>query len=51
LQEASDRINRHFEVNRPSPVHIDEFAADIPLAHDGMPAPADARSTDRVKQS
>lgn len=51
VPEALERINRHFEVNRPSPMHIDDFAADIPLAHESLPAPADARSTDRVKQS
>ena len=51
LQEATERINRHFEVLRPSPLQIDEYAADIPLAHDGVPVPAEARSTDRVKQS
>jgi diadenylate cyclase len=49
--ETTERINRHFEVNRPSPIHIDEFAADIPLAHASLSAPVDDRSTDRVKQS
>jgi diadenylate cyclase len=48
--EAAERINRHFEVNRPSPMLYDEFAADIPLAPESSPAPADARSADRVKQ-
>jgi diadenylate cyclase len=51
VQEAAERINRHFELNRPSPVHIDEYAADIPLAPEGIPAPADPRSADRMKQS
>ena len=51
LPETIERINRHFEVNRPSPMHIDEFAADIPLAHASIPAPGDDRATDRVKQS
>ena len=47
LPETIERINRHFEVNRPSPMHIDEFAADIPLAHASIPAPVDDRATDR----
>jgi diadenylate cyclase len=51
LPEAVERINRHFEVNRPSPTLIDEFAADIPLAHESIPAVSDGRSSDRVKQS
>jgi diadenylate cyclase len=55
VAETIERINRHFEVNRPSTVHIDEFAADIPLAHDlahdALPSPADGRPADRVKQS
>ncbi|HEV3199496.1 MAG TPA: diadenylate cyclase CdaA [Bryobacteraceae bacterium] len=51
VADATDRVNRHFEVLRPAPLQIDEYAADIPLAHDGLPAQADARSPDRVKQS
>ncbi len=51
VAEAAEKINRHFEVLRPSPINIDETAADIPLAHDGLPAVAEARSADRVKQS
>jgi diadenylate cyclase len=30
-----ERIHRHFEVQRPTPMHIDEFAADIPLSPAG----------------
>jgi hypothetical protein len=35
-----ERVNRHFEVERPTPMVIDEFPADIPLAQgdDGRPA-------------
>ena len=44
IPEVLDRIHRHFEVNRPAPLPIDEFPADIPLAHDGAPA-----SEQRVK--
>jgi diadenylate cyclase len=51
LTEAAERINRHFEVTRPSPMQIDEFAADIPLASDSMPTQAETRSPDRLKQS
>jgi diadenylate cyclase len=31
IDEVSERINRHFGVQRPTPMHIDEFPADIPL--------------------
>ncbi|HLK66165.1 MAG TPA: diadenylate cyclase CdaA [Bryobacteraceae bacterium] len=47
--ETAERINRHFEVLRPATIHIDEFAADIPMAHDGHPVPAEPRAADRVK--
>jgi diadenylate cyclase len=47
MPDLIERINRHFEVQRPSPMHIDEFAADIPLASDDAPAPVESRSTDR----
>jgi diadenylate cyclase len=43
--EVLERINRHFEVQRPTPTRIDEFTADIPLAHD-----AESHSTERLKQ-
>ncbi len=36
MQDVAERINRHFGVHRPAPMHIDEYAADIPLA---QPAP------------
>jgi diadenylate cyclase len=42
--EVLERINRHFEVQRPTPMHIDEFPADIPLAQD-----VDRHSTERLK--
>jgi diadenylate cyclase len=48
LQEASDRINRHFEVNRPSPMQIDEFAADIPLAKEQHAGNPETHPGDRV---
>jgi diadenylate cyclase len=32
LPDVLERINRHFGVQRPTPMHIDEFPADIPLA-------------------
>ncbi len=35
--EVVERINRHFGVQRPAGVPIDEFPADIPLAHDHPP--------------
>jgi diadenylate cyclase len=43
--DVVERVNRHFEVQRPTPMVIDEFPADIPLAHD-----SDTRSTERLKQ-
>jgi diadenylate cyclase len=42
--ELLERINRHFEVQRPTSSQIDEFPADIPLAQD-----ADGRSIERIK--
>jgi diadenylate cyclase len=39
LPELAERINRHFEVKRPTTMHIDEYPADIPLA-DGTHAHA-----------
>jgi diadenylate cyclase len=50
LPEVSDRINRHFDVQRPAQMHIDDFPADIPLAHDGAVAPGEVRPGERVKQ-
>jgi diadenylate cyclase len=44
LGELAERVHRHFEIQRPTSMHIDEFAADIPLtrepaaASDGVPA-------------
>lgn len=43
--EVLERINRHFEVQRPTSMQIDEFTADIPLAQD-----ADGHSPERLKQ-
>src|SRR6185369_7311800 len=38
IAEAADRVQRHFEVNRPAAIPVDEYAADIPLAQ-SLPAP------------
>jgi diadenylate cyclase len=35
--ELLERINRHFEVQRPTTMQIDEFPADIPLAQESEP--------------
>jgi diadenylate cyclase len=43
-----DHINRHFGVQRPAPMHLDEFAADIPLARETGPANADGRTTEKI---
>jgi hypothetical protein len=37
--ELLERINRHFEVQRPTSMQIDEFPADIPLAQETEPHP------------
>ena len=50
LPAVLERINLHFEVRRPAAPHIDEFTADIPLAQDSTPAPAEVRPVDRVNQ-
>jgi diadenylate cyclase len=41
IKEVAERINRHFGVQRPTTMQIEEFPADIPLAADGGPKPAD----------
>jgi diadenylate cyclase len=48
ILEVSERINRHFGVRRPMLMHIDEFAADIPLAPE-PPAPA-GRASEKAGQ-
>jgi diadenylate cyclase len=48
LPAVLERINRHFEVHRPSPMHIDDFAADIPLAADSTAVPSEVRPGDRL---
>jgi diadenylate cyclase len=41
VPDVMERIHRHFGVERPSPMQIDEFAADIPLAFkNDAPPPA-----------
>ena len=50
ITEVLERINRHFEVQRPSTMHIDEFAADIPLSHESLPGAPETYPADRVKQ-
>jgi diadenylate cyclase len=42
--DVLERVNRHFEVQRPTPMVIDEFPADIPLAQGD-----DARPAERLK--
>ena len=46
IPEVSERINRHFGVRRPTPMQIDEFAADIPLAPE--PASPAGRATEKA---
>ncbi|HUB32302.1 MAG TPA: diadenylate cyclase CdaA [Bryobacteraceae bacterium] len=42
--DVQERLNRHFEVQRPTPMVIDEYTADIPLAHE-----SDSRPAERLK--
>ncbi len=51
LPEVLERINRHFEVQRPTTSHIDEFPADIPLASGSSGVPGEVRTADKVQQS
>ena len=48
-EEVSERVHRHFEIQRPTPMHIDEFAADIPLTRE-VPGTQENPAADRVKQ-
>jgi diadenylate cyclase len=43
IKDVVERINRHFGVQRPTTMHIEEFPADIPLAGDSS-----TRAGDRV---
>ncbi len=49
IAEAIERINRHFGVERPSGMHIDEFPADIPLTPTA-PVEADTRASEKAGQ-
>jgi diadenylate cyclase len=49
IHEVSERINRHFGVRRPTPMQIDEFAADIPLAPE--PATPAGRASEKAGQT
>jgi diadenylate cyclase len=52
LPDVVERIDRHFGVHRPSPMHIDEFAADIPLAQPtDTTAPADIHTAEKANRS
>jgi diadenylate cyclase len=49
VPDVVERINRHFEVQRPMPMQIDEFTADIPMADGALPDASAARPTDRIQ--
>jgi diadenylate cyclase len=49
IPDLVERINRHFEVQRPTPMHIDEFAADIPLSPTSNSQP-EVHQTERLNQ-
>jgi diadenylate cyclase len=51
IPDAMERIHLHFGVQRPVPMHIDQFPADIPLASDGQQTPAaQTPASDKVKK-
>src|SRR5262249_16665056 len=47
--ELVERINRHFGVQRPVTMQIDEFPADIPLAPETGSETHDSRTAERVE--
>jgi diadenylate cyclase len=49
LPEVDERINRHFGVQRPMPVKIDEYAADIPLTESSAPPMTEKHPPDEVE--
>jgi diadenylate cyclase len=49
IPDAMERIHLHFGVQRPVPMHIDQFPADIPLATDG-PHETPAAASEKAKQ-
>jgi diadenylate cyclase len=49
IPEAVERINRHFGVERPSGMHIDEFPADIPLTP-AAPGQQESRTSEKAGQ-
>jgi diadenylate cyclase len=50
IPDAMERIQLHFGVQRPMPMHIDQFPADIPLAPAGGPEGAPAPPSEKVNQ-
>ena len=50
VPDVLERINRHFGVERPSPIHIDDFPADIPLVSERGADGAGAAQPPRMKQ-
>jgi diadenylate cyclase len=50
LADVVERINLHFGVQRPAPVHIDEYPADIPLARASGAAAPESRPVERLER-
>ena len=50
IPEVLERINRHFGVEGPAPLHIDEYAADIPLTEPSAPLRAPGARAEKVNQ-
>ena len=50
VPDVVERINRHFEVQRPMPMQIDEFTADIPHGSGSPPDASSTRPSDRINQ-
>jgi diadenylate cyclase len=49
IADAMERIHLHFGVDRPVPMQIDQFTADIPLTHNG-PAAGSRTPSEKVNQ-
>ena len=49
ISDVLEQIHRHFEAQRPAPIHIDESAADIPLSEETGPISSETRPGERLR--
>ena len=50
ILDVSERIHVHFEIERPAGMHIEDYAADIPLSEETGPIAApESRSSEKVR--